>query len=116
MGNLGHRGGGGQLLEHRGRGDCDGGARQRHGHDEPGVAGFGPKAPRKRSRNALIGHTGACGLGRMPSTQPHPRIRRSTDGSWAMIEIGTSWLASSPLTVVAGWWSPSTTITRFLRA
>jgi hypothetical protein len=28
-----------------------------------------------------------------------------------MIEIGTSWPALSPLTVVAGWWSPRRTTT-----
>ena len=58
------------------------------------AAGCDPKALRKRSRNALIGHTGAVGAGRMPSSQPHPEIRSSTAGSWAMTETGTSWLAS----------------------
>ena len=32
--------------------------------------------------------TGACELGRRPASQPHPVIRLSTDGSWAMSEIG----------------------------
>ena len=54
------------------------------------VPGCEPNAPRKRSRNALIGQTGAVGVGRMPSTQPHPAILRITAGSWAMTEMGTS--------------------------
>src|SRR4051812_42642201 len=66
------------------------------------VAGRGPNALRKRSRKALIGHTGARGLGCRPLCQPHPAICLVTFGSWAMIEIGTSRLAPSPLTVVAG--------------
>ena len=61
-----------------------------------------PNAPRKRSRNASIGQTGACGSGRRPSCQPHPAIRRITFGSRATTEIGTSWLAPSPVTIVAG--------------
>ena len=32
-----------------------------------------------------------------------------------MIEIGTSWVGFVPLTIFAGWWSPSTISTRFLR-
>ena len=59
-------------------------------HPGPPGRGCEPNAPRKRSRKALIGQTGAVGLGRIPSTQPHPAIRRSTAGSWAMTEIGTS--------------------------
>jgi hypothetical protein len=61
-----------------------------------------PNALRKRSRKAAIGHTGACGLGTMPSCQPHPAIRSITFGSCAMTEIGTSWLAPWPVTSVAG--------------
>src|SRR5262249_26693310 len=37
----------------------------------------------------------------------------NTEGSRATIEIGTSWLAPSPLTVLEGWWSPSSMSTRF---
>ena len=76
-------------------------------------AGCGPKAVRKRSRNALIRQTGAFGLGSRPDCQPHPPIRFSTDGSWAMIEIGTLWLAPCPLTIGNGCSSPTTTSTRF---
>ena len=47
-------------------------------------------APRNRSRKALIGQVGAFGLGRRPSSHPHPAIRSSTAGSWAMTDIGTS--------------------------
>ena len=65
-------------------------------------------------RNALIGHTGAFGLGFRPGFQPQLPICLSTFGSWAMIEIGTSWLELVPLTIGNGWWSPSTIITRFL--
>ena len=38
-------------------------------------AGFESNALRKRSRKALIGHTGAFGLGSNPDCQPHPVIR-----------------------------------------
>ena len=55
-----------------------------------GVAGYEPNALRKRFRKALMGQTGAVEVGRIPSTQPQPAICRSTAGSWAMIEIGTS--------------------------
>jgi len=48
------------------------------------------KAVRNRSRNPLIGQTGASGPGSMPSCQPQLDIRASTAGSWAMIETGTS--------------------------
>ena len=48
-------------------------------------------APRKRLRKALMRQTGPCVLGRMPLAQPHGAIRLITDGSWAMIEMGTSW-------------------------
>ena len=62
----------------------------------------GPNAVRKRSRNAAIGQTGACGSGSIPSCQSQPAIRSITFGSWAMTEIGTSWLAPWPVTSVAG--------------
>ena len=53
-----------------------------------------PNAPRKRSRNALIGQIGAVRAG-AHAVHPAPsrRSRRITAGSWAMTEIGTSWLA-----------------------
>ena len=38
----------------------------------------------------------------MPRCQPQPPIRSITFGSWAMTEIGTSWLAPWPVTTVAG--------------
>src|SRR4029453_7548585 len=59
-----------------------------HG-DLPG-RGRGPNAVRKRLRKALIGQTGAWGLGRKPLLPPHLAIRCRTAGSWAMTEIGTS--------------------------
>ena len=71
-------------------------------HGELVARGSESNALRKRSRKALIGQTGACGFGRRPSCQPHPAIRCSTAGSWAMIEIGTSWLAPCPVTIVRG--------------
>ena len=50
-----------------------------------------------------MGQTGAWGLGSIPSCQLHPAIWSITLGSWAMTEIGTSWLGSSwPVTSVAG--------------
>src|SRR5262249_29050787 len=73
--------------------------------------GLEPNAVRKRSRKEAIGQTGACSLGSSPSCQPQPLIWSSTFGSCAITEIGTSCDAPSPLTVVAGWWSPSTTST-----
>ena len=72
----------------------------------------GPKAVRKRSRKASIGQTGAFDVGRRPGTQPQPAIRRITAGSWAITETGTSWLDPT-VTGLWGWWSPSTTSTRF---
>ena len=49
---------------------------------------------------------------------PAPALRsaRSTFGSWEMIEIGTSWLAPSPLTIGSGWWSPTTIVYGVLAA
>src|SRR6478735_9414035 len=76
--------------------------------------GHGEYALRKRSRNALIGQTGALGLGRRPFCQRQPPILSSTAGSCAITEIGTSWEAPCPLMIVSGWWSPRTTSTRFL--
>ena len=69
----------------------------------PHGCGDEPNAVRKRSRNALIGQTGACGLG-LQAVLPAPAgdLVACTFGSWAMTEIGTSWLAPWPLTSVAG--------------
>ena len=53
-------------------------------------AGCESNALKKRSRKALIGQTGACGLGRNPGPQSQLPICFRTFGSWAMIEIGTS--------------------------
>ena len=39
-------------------------------------------------------------------------IRSRTAGSFATIVIGTSWLASSPVISVCGWWSPRKISTR----
>src|SRR5690349_10539967 len=77
------------------------------------VAGLEANVLRKRSRNALIGHTGAFGFGFNPLFQPQPEIRLSTDWSLVITEIGTSWLGCCPLTIVHGWWSPSAITTRF---
>ena len=49
-----------------------------------------------------------------PGVQPQPEMRRSTAGSCAISEIGTSWETPTPLTLLLGWWSPSTIITSFL--
>jgi MFS family permease len=70
------------------------------------------KAARNRSRKASMRHSGALGLGSSPSCQFHEEIPASTAGSCATTATGTWWLAPAPLTVVAGWWSPSTTRTR----
>src|ERR1700753_3196377 len=72
------------------------------------------KALRNLLRNALIGQTGAVGLGCRPAFQPQLSICLNTFGSWAMIEIGTSWLELCPLTIGSGWWSPRAMTTRFL--
>ena len=61
---------------------------------------------------AFMGHTGAVGLGSSPSCQCQEAMRASTSRSWATKEIGTWWSAPAPLTVAAGWWSPSRTRTR----
>src|SRR5215216_1866472 len=61
-----------------------------------------PNAVRKRSRNAAMRQTGASGPGSMPSCQLHPAIWCNSLGSWAMTEMGTSWLAPWPVTTVAG--------------
>src|SRR5436305_2109303 len=89
---------------------------RRHRSPQLPVAVFESNALRKRSRKALIGQTGARGLGRKPSFQPHPVIRLSTAGSWAITEIGTSWLGCFPLTISHGWWSPRTISTRLRSA
>lgn len=59
-------------------------------------------AVRKRSRNASIRHTGAAGPGRIPSSQPHPAIRASAAGFFDTTVIGTSRVASAPVTSGAG--------------
>src|SRR5215472_10645781 len=71
------------------------------------------KAPRNWLRKASIGSSGAEWPGSSPSCQCQEAICRNTEGSRATIEIGTSWLARSPLTVLEGWWSPSRMSTRF---
>src|SRR5690348_9905891 len=71
------------------------------------------KAPRNWLRKASIGSSGAEGPGSSPSCQRQEAICLNTEGSRAMIEIGTSWLAPGPLTMVWGWWSPSRMSTRF---
>ena len=60
-----------------------------------------------------MGQTGACGRGSKPDCQSQPAIRLMTDGSRAMIEIGTLWLAPCPLTIGNGCSSPTTMSTRF---
>src|SRR5882724_13462150 len=70
------------------------------------------KAPRNWLRKASIGSSGAEGPGSSPSCQRQGAICLNTEGSRAMIEIGTTWLAPAPLTRVEGWWSPSRTSTR----
>ena len=49
----------------------------------------GLKASRKRSRNALILHSGAVEVGSTPLCQCHAEIARNTDGSLEMMLIGT---------------------------
>ena len=71
------------------------------------------KAPRNWLRKASMGSSGAIGPGISPSCQCQDAICLNTDGSRAMIEIGTSWVAPAPLTVVWGWWSPNMMSTRF---
>ena len=74
----------------------------------PGL-GSGPKAARKRSRNASIGQAAAEGRGTSPSLQRQPSRRASAEGvpiTWT----GTSRSVGSPETNGAGWWSPSATI------
>ena len=56
--------------------------------------------------------TGARASGRRPSCQPHPETCSTTAGSWAITVTGTSRLPPEPLTMVEGWWSPSSTSTR----
>ena len=71
------------------------------------------KALRNWSRKASICSSGADGLGRSPFCQCHEAMWRNTEGSWAMIEIGTEWVGAFGLTKVAGWWSPSMIMTKF---
>src|ERR1700691_337488 len=96
-----------QLSRVYGR-SCMGSRVSARAHGDPLVPGCGPNAVRKRLRKALIGQTGACGLGLRPSLQPQLEIRFNTAGSWAMIEIGTSWLRSPPLCTEHACWEPRT--------
>src|SRR6266436_6673818 len=70
------------------------------------------KAPRNWLRKASIGSSGAEGPGSSPSCQRQEAICLNTEGSWAMIEITTSWLAPGPVTGAAGCSSPSRMSTR----
>ena len=60
------------------------------------------KAPRNWLRKASIGSSGAERPGSSPSCQCQEAICRNTEGSWATIEIGTSWLAPGPVIGLAG--------------
>src|SRR5215469_17562368 len=71
------------------------------------------KVPRNWLRKASIGSSGAEGPGSSPSCQRQEAICRNTEGSWAMIEIGTSWLAPAPVMGAPGCSSPSRMSTRF---
>src|SRR5882672_9416206 len=71
------------------------------------------KAPRNWLRKASIGSSGAEGPGSSPSCQRQEAICLNTEGSWAMIEIGTSWLAPGRVIGLAGCSSPSRMSTRF---
>src|SRR6516165_2705362 len=71
------------------------------------------KAPRNWLRKASIGSSGAEGPGSSPSCQPQGAICLNTEGSRAMIEITTLWLAPGPVMGVAGCSSPSRMSTRF---
>ena len=80
----------------------EGAAGRAHARPPAVGAGYESNALRKRSRKALICQSGACRLGRRPSSQPHPAILSRTAGSWAMTEIGTLCVGLSPLTTFAG--------------
>src|SRR5215469_1374820 len=71
------------------------------------------KAPRNWLRKADIGSSGAEWPGSRPPCQCQEAICRNTAGSWAMIEMGTSWLAPAPVMGAPGCSSPSRMSTRF---
>src|SRR5215472_10115841 len=71
------------------------------------------KVRRNWLRKASIRSSGASRLGNRPFCQCQEAICLNTEGSCAMIEIGTSWLAPGPLTVIIGCSSPRTISTRF---
>src|SRR5258707_15797977 len=71
------------------------------------------KAPRNWLRKASIGSSGAEGPGSSPSCQRQEEICLNTEGARATIEIGTSWLAPAPLTMLQGCSSPSRMSRRF---
>src|SRR5215471_14111659 len=71
------------------------------------------KAPRNWLRKASIDSCGAEGPGSSPSCQRQEAICLNTDGSWAMIETTTSWLAPGGVIGAAGCSSPSRMSTRF---
>src|SRR4249920_294330 len=71
------------------------------------------KAPRNWLRKASIGSSGAEGPGSSPSCQRQEAICLNTEGSWATIEITTSWLAPGGLMGLAGCSSPTRMSTRF---
>src|SRR5204863_6608471 len=70
------------------------------------------KAPRNWLRKASIGSSGADGPGTSPSCQRQEAICLNTEGSRAMIEITTLWLAPGPVIGAAGCSSPSRMSTR----
>lgn len=66
-------------------------------------------------RNASIRQTGAEGDGSISGSHFQEAIRSITAGSFAMTPTGTAWFAPSPLTTVAGWWSPTLLLESFGR-
>src|SRR6185437_4887616 len=71
------------------------------------------KAPRNWLRKASMGSSGAEGPGSSPSCQCQEAICLNTEGSRAMIETTTLWLAPGPVIGAAGCSSPSRMSTRF---
>src|SRR5215467_8913800 len=71
------------------------------------------KAPRNWLRKASIDPSGAEGPGSSPSCQRQEAICRNTEGSRAMIETTTLWLAPGRVIGAAGCSSPSRMSTRF---
>src|SRR5260370_14655733 len=71
------------------------------------------KEPRNWLRKASIRSSGAEGPGSSPSCQRQEAICLDTEGSRAMIEIGTTWLAPGRLIGPPGCSSPSRMSTRF---